>query len=42
MQSTHSSEMDDALKTLKAKFKESVMKQDGLLVQLLMSKNKKK
>merc|ERR1711937_327599 len=35
MQSTHSSEMDDALKTLKAKFKESCFKQDELLIQLM-------
>ena len=42
MQSTHSSEMDDALKTLKAKFKESCFKQDELLLQLMTSKNEKK
>ena len=39
MQGAHTPEMDDSIKTLKAKFKQSYMHQDELFVDLLLGKN---
>ena len=39
MQGAHTPEMEDSIKTLKAKFKESYMHQDELFVDLLLGKN---